>query len=74
MTSNGDTNMEDKYIQVDQWSKHYTVKLMKYGQDKPIRVYTSKNQSYVNKVIRDLRDRYGHTRIIDRDRRPTICN
>ena len=74
MTSSGDTNMQDKYIQIDRWSTHYTVKLMKYGKERPIRVYTSKSKSYVDKVIRDLKDRYGYVEVIDRDRRPAICN
>jgi hypothetical protein len=74
MTSRTDTNMQDKYIQIDRWSTHYTLKLKKYGQERPIRVYTSKNKSYVDKVIRDLKDRYGYVQVIDKDRRPTPCN
>jgi len=60
--------MKTRFIQIDEWSTHYTVKLMRACNSKPIEVQVcnKRNISYLNKIVKDLKSTYNITEVIEK--------
>ena len=58
-----------RFIQIDEWSTHYTVKLMQHYKSRPleVRVCNKRDSSYLNKIVKDLKETYKITEVIEKE-------
>ena len=58
--------MKTKYIQIDEWTTHWTVKLREFRKVQPIevRVCSKKNSSYLKKIITGMKSMYHISEVI----------
>ena len=61
--------MKTKYIQIDEWSTHWTVKLRDSRvQPIEIQVCSKRNSSYLQKIIKDLKSMHKISEVIESKR------
>ena len=58
-----------RFIQIDEWSTHYTVKLMHHYKSRPleVRVCNKRDSSYLNKIVKDLKETYKITEVREKE-------
>jgi hypothetical protein len=62
--------MKTKYIQIDEWSTHWTVKLRDNHKVQPleIQVCSKRNSPYLKKIIKDLKSMHKISEVIESKR------
>jgi len=62
--------MKTKYIQIDEWSTHWTVKLRDFRRVQPleIQVCSKRNGPYLKKIIKDLKSMHKISEVIESKR------